>query len=382
MRKKYTYEFVKSEFEKEGYTLLSKEYKDSKSKLKYRCPKNHQGRISYSSFQQGHRCIECAGLKKHTYEFIKSQFEKEGYQLLSTEYVNNRQKLKVKCDKGHTYLVAYRDFGYGKRCKLCFYERNKFSYEFVKSQFEKEGYTLLSKEYKDSKSKLKYLCPKGHIGSTTFHSFREGTRCSICYRENIFGENSTNWKGGVTKLKIALYDTYAHKLDWCEEVRRDPNNYDYLQVRCKFCDNWFAPTIRNVQARIDVIEGRIGGGCNLYCSTKCRKSCCLYGQQKYPKGINKYENYRAEVKYISNVNFRKFYWQINPENLKRGYNFYHLDHIYPVIEGFNNGIPPEVLANPNNLQMLWCSDNSEKSDKLNITKKELYDGYNKFNEVN
>lgn len=39
--------------------------------------------------------------KKLTFEFVKEQFEKEGYKLLSTEYENAHTKLKVRCNKGH-----------------------------------------------------------------------------------------------------------------------------------------------------------------------------------------------------------------------------------------------------------------------------------------
>lgn len=43
MVKKHTYEFVKEQFEKEGYVLLSEEYKDSNTLLLYRCPNGMRG---------------------------------------------------------------------------------------------------------------------------------------------------------------------------------------------------------------------------------------------------------------------------------------------------------------------------------------------------
>ena len=38
-------------------------------------------------------------MKKLTYEYVKEQIEKEGYKLLSSEYVNSREKLELKCSK-------------------------------------------------------------------------------------------------------------------------------------------------------------------------------------------------------------------------------------------------------------------------------------------
>lgn len=55
----------------------------------------------------------------------------------------------------------------------------KFSQEYVRSFFESEGYSLLD-EYKDCKTKLEYICPKGHSGKMTFDNFSRGERCKAC----------------------------------------------------------------------------------------------------------------------------------------------------------------------------------------------------------
>ena len=70
---------------------------------------------------------------------------------------------------------------------------------------------------------------------------------------------------------------------------------------------------------------------------------------------------------------------INPNKLKRSKHKYHLDHIYSVMDGFRNSVQPEVISNPNNLQILWCIDNINKNDNSNQIKKELYLGYYKYN---
>ena len=43
--------------------------------------------------------------KKLTYEYVKSKFEEEGYELLSTKYVNNHSKLLCKCYRGHEIIT-------------------------------------------------------------------------------------------------------------------------------------------------------------------------------------------------------------------------------------------------------------------------------------
>jgi predicted transcriptional regulator len=79
--------------------------------------------------------------------------------------------------------------------------------------------------------------------------------------------------------------------------------------------------------------------------------------------LEEYADYKAKVRFFTNQNFHKYYWQINPDNLKRGED-YHLDHIFPVVEGYKNNIPPEVIADPSNLQMLTSEENLSKGCRI------------------
>lgn len=61
------------------------------------------------------------------------------------------------------------------------------------------------------------------------------------------------------------------------------------------------------------------------------------------------------------------------ENIEnRGRNKYHLDHKYSVFEGFRNNIPPYIIANIRNLEMLPEAENIKKGKKCSITLEELY----------
>jgi len=78
--------------------------------------------------------------------------------------------------------------------------------------------------------------------------------------------------------KIGKYDIYAPQIDFVNSVRRDPNNQELIQVKCKLCKEWFNPTNRQLRARVNAINGKysIGSESNLYCSQKCKDSCPLY----------------------------------------------------------------------------------------------------------
>ena len=129
-------------------------------------------------------------------EFIGKEFKKEGYILLTDFYINNKQKLKCICPNGHEYFVSWNHWTNGRRC-ICKYGRHKPSIDFVRHSFSKEGYTLLSTEYIRAHSKLMYICPKGHRHYTTWAIWNnQGSRCPTCFYVNNSGPNNCNWNGG------------------------------------------------------------------------------------------------------------------------------------------------------------------------------------------
>ena len=281
MPKKLSLDFVKRSFESEGYTLLSAEYKNSKQKLEFLCPNNHQHRITFGDWSSGHRCAYCAGVSKPDFEELKRTFEKEGYVLLSTGYINSHSKLEFICPNGHIYEITRSDWLQKCRCGLCF-GNNKFTIDELRSEFSKEGYTLVSNEYNNVHSKLEYLCVEGHMNTTTRNSWRNGCRCPTCYKLSNYGANASAYKGGVVERNIALYDTYYDKLSLYESTRRDPDENILLQVKCFRCGSWFTPKRDHVNNRLSAIN-KTQGGAHFYCSEECKGLCPIYKQVRHSK---------------------------------------------------------------------------------------------------
>jgi hypothetical protein len=98
-------------------------------------------------------------------------------------------------------------------------------------------------------------------------------------RESKTGTKNHNWKGGVTKKNLPLYNTYAPQLEWCEEIRRNKNDPNILEVKCAHCRKWFIPTRYNVRNRIYKLNKVIRGENRFYCSNICKSVCSLYGKQ-------------------------------------------------------------------------------------------------------
>ena len=167
-------------------------------------------------------------MKKLTIEHIREKFNERGYTLLTEEYINSKQKLEYMCPNGHKNEITWSHFQQGTGCSYCS-KNAKLTIEQVREAFEKEGYILLSKDYINSNTKLKYLCPNGHEHEITWNDFRSGYRCPFCkeYKgekvirlllEELNIEYKTQYKFKDCKYKNVLkFDFYLPKYNMCIE---------------------------------------------------------------------------------------------------------------------------------------------------------------------
>ncbi len=250
--KRLSRKFICLEFKKEGYKLLTKEYKNSSQKLYYICSNGHKGSISWGSWQQKRRCLYCSGKSMKTIEFIKSEFKKEGYELLTKEYRNCQSKLEYKCPYGHRSSVNWVNWNSNKsRCPVCYNKIRgstcRLSIDYIRSEFDKAGYNLLSDCYKNNYQKLKYRCPENHIHSISWNSWSAGKRCPICRGVKYSGSGNPNWKGGIAcepycdawadkeyKEDIKARDNYECQNPdcWKTSKRLTVHHIDYVKKNC------------------------------------------------------------------------------------------------------------------------------------------------------
>ena len=357
MSRKLTYKFVKKHIEKEGYKLISKNYINSKIKMKTMCPNSHIYYVTWNDFNSGRRCIECAGLKKHTIEELKKQtpIYATGYKLLSTTYKNTDIKIEFMCNKGHKFLMAWRCFNRGQRCPYCA-GNAKLTIKEVQDKMLiiAPSYKLLSTKYINNNTKMKFICDKNHSFEMNWANFTTGYRCPHCagnikysyeyVKEQIEVDGykllSTKYTGTFGKLKVKCTEGHIYYTTW--------NNFS-VGKRCDAC--------RRIYNR----------GKNHY-----------KWQNYSKKDLENIYNYRNRISFLTNMNYSKYKFIINPKKLKRGFRSYHLDHIFTVMEGFRLNIDPEIISNPYNLQMLWWKKNIIKSDRNWQSEKKLYQGYARY----
>lgn len=95
--------------------------------------------------------------------------------------------------------------------------------------------------------------------------------------------------------------------------------------------------------------------------TKLQRGVISSFRKDLPEERELYRLYRNEVERLTKIN-RLLIEDYHIYSF--GKNEYHVDHIYPISKGYLYGIPPDLISDVQNLQILWCSDNRSKSNQI------------------
>ena len=85
----------------------------------YRCSCGNISKIRFFNFRRGERCLECSGSKKYTIEEAKQYFKEQGCELLENQYRDGKTKMKYKCKCGRISYIRHNNFIRGGRCRKC-----------------------------------------------------------------------------------------------------------------------------------------------------------------------------------------------------------------------------------------------------------------------
>lgn len=207
--------------EDRGYTLES-EYVNKKTRITINCNKGHESvSILPQAFKKGDGCPMCTlEEKRKNFEnkFI-CRLKEVGYELL-TEYRHAREKVELRCDHGHTYMVRPNDFNNGSRCPEC---------------DGSTGQRMLWKKLKERGLKLK-LNDRNLIHPYELDIVVLGTNIAIEYQGNYWHsrpevvERDSLKKNLCKKYNIMLWEV------WDNDFLSDPDAVtEELYLRIKKC---------------------------------------------------------------------------------------------------------------------------------------------------
>ena len=195
--------------------------------------------------------------------------------------------------------------------------------------------------------------PKAKMQS---HKIYGGNGCPACHNEKV--------KIFLEGKRAEFYQKIRDKgFEVLSEYNGNQQTIDKITVKNLACNHIF-----------DVWPGNL-----IHREVTC-PICNTQRKKNYFKQVNKkrqaiyfemateWEKYKSAVHQISRLNYIKYKTSINPYNYPRGKagqeGKYQLDHMVAMRYCFDNNIPPEICAHPQNLQMLLWTENLSFKAKL------------------
>lgn len=180
MPKRYEFEEVKKICEDRGYELLETKYVNAKTKMKVK-KNGYYGFINLS----GIVCGEMLPFHKSNPFSIQNiqhylNEQGDGAIILSTEYNNQKEKLKFRCSCGNIFYRNQSDLmaTSHNKCPECTVkirsEKSKIQKEEIIEIFEEAGYKILQMDYKNIDSRVLCQDKDGFIGTFSAHGVKMG----------------------------------------------------------------------------------------------------------------------------------------------------------------------------------------------------------------
>lgn len=269
-------------------------------------------------------------------------------------YVNSGTKIEIKCNTcNHEWFVSpanhigpqksgcpmCKKIAHQKRMNLTILSTEEFSSRANKIHNNKFDYS--KSKYVGSNVKIKIICPTHGEFEQWPQDHMRGIGCASC--------------NGVKKKTSEEFIAQAKEIF---------PHFDYSLV------NYL-----NAHAAVEIICPRHGIflqkpnailnkiGCEKCGTERMLQTKIRNGTIIDPANLSAYQLYRRKIWRITNQQYKLHKDKINPENLPRSLK-YHLDHKYPIQQGWINGKTAEEIGDWTNLQILEGMGNRRKSNKI------------------
>lgn len=193
-------------------TIISKEYKNNKQLLEFKCGCGNiyscnLEKLLHRKKLQCNRCgIEKRSMmRREDIDNVKEEFVNNGYKPLFTKYVNCFDKLKCIDKEGYLGLLDLHSLRDGGSFDIVG-KYNPYSIKNIEHYIKTNNLfcTIISKDFKNSNTKLEFKCECGNIYKSTWKSFitNHNDRCETCSKkqsqyafkvENYLKTNNLNY---------------------------------------------------------------------------------------------------------------------------------------------------------------------------------------------
>ena len=168
-----------------GGVCTSIEYKNSQTKLGWKCSQGHEWKANPNKVQQGRWCPECAkktngAYRKHSLKHFQDFATKRGGKCLTKFYENSAALMSWTCEKGHSWEASGANIIYNKSwCPFCAGVKRHTIEKFKQLAKERSG-ECLSSEYINRNTPLLWRCKESHEWRSKPSEILSGCWCPQC----------------------------------------------------------------------------------------------------------------------------------------------------------------------------------------------------------
>jgi hypothetical protein len=206
--RKLTIEEVRQKGLEKGFYLNSKEYVNNKEYLSWSCKAEwHEFPMRFNNiYNQNQGCPYCAGLVKHTVEYVRQQGLEKGFYLNSEVYENCMANLSWSCKvEWHEFKASYNSIDRDQGCYQCYTQHRgddiRLEIEEVRSRGFEKGFYLNSEEYVNNKELLSWSCKTQwhEFSANLTNIYHESITCPKCPRSYI------KWEKDVYEILVRTF---------------------------------------------------------------------------------------------------------------------------------------------------------------------------------
>lgn len=169
---------------------------------RFRCRQGHEWSALAQEVMRRTWCPECARLRKveayrnqNGLERLRQKAGEQGGECLAEIYLGVRSRYRFRCANGHEWETLGRRILLGGWCRHCADARKRLNLEDAQLTARQRGGLCLSTSYRNSTTKMSWLCHRGHHWHAPYGSIRAGRWCPECaHMAKITNAKSKAWK--------------------------------------------------------------------------------------------------------------------------------------------------------------------------------------------
>lgn len=181
---------IKERLHNKGIQLVG-EFTNTQTKSLFKCKEGHEWLSKPNNVLTGYGCPHCSGNAKSNKDLVNEKIRNRGFELVG-DYKTARTPAEFRCSFGHTWTSIPDNVIRGSGCLVCS-GLKPLTRDEINDRLADRGITIIG-DYKNIETKTKFQCPDGHQWSATTNNILKGRGCPKCTEYGTNNDAIYIWK--------------------------------------------------------------------------------------------------------------------------------------------------------------------------------------------